>query len=66
MVGRDDNCKLALVNVENVRPLEVKALEWRVVVVRHQELFIIGRPLALRIRIIEVDDIKEELAVPHR
>jgi hypothetical protein len=65
MVCRDDYRELALENVEDVRPLEVKALERRVVIVRLQELFIIRRALALRIGIIEVDDIKEELSVSH-
>ena len=65
MVGRDDYRELALENVEDIRPLEVKALERRVVIVRLQELFIIRRALALRICIIEVDDIEEELSVSH-
>ena len=65
MVCRDDYRELALENIEDVRPLEVKALERRVVIVRLQELFIIRRALALRIGIIEVDDIKEELSVSH-
>ena len=65
MVCRDDYRELALENVEDVRPLEVKALERRVVIVRLQELFIIRRALALRIGIIEVDDIEEELSVSH-
>ena len=59
MIGRDDYLELALENVEDVRPLEVKALERRVVIVRLQELFLICRALALRICIIEVDDIEE-------
>ena len=59
MVGRDDYRELALENVEDVRPLEVKALERRVVIVRLQELFLICRALALRICIIEVNDIEE-------
>jgi hypothetical protein len=65
VVGRDDHRKLALVDVENVRPLEVKTLKRGVVVVRLQELLIIGRALALRICIIEVYNIEEELSVPH-
>ena len=65
MVCRDDYRELALENIEDVRPLEVKALERRVVIVRLQELFIIRRALALRIGIIEVDDIEEELSVSH-
>jgi hypothetical protein len=65
VVGRDDYRKLALENVEDVRPLEVKALERRVVIVRLQEFFIIRRALALCIGIIEVDDIEEELSVSH-
>ena len=59
MIGRDDYRELALENVEDVRPLEVKALERRVVIVRLQELFFIRRALALRICIIEVNDIEE-------
>jgi hypothetical protein len=59
VIGRDDYRELALENVEDVRPLEVKALERRVVIVRLQELFLIRRALALRIRIIEVNDIEE-------
>jgi hypothetical protein len=59
VVGRDDYRELALENVEDVRPLEVKALERRVVIVRLQELFLIRRALALRICIIEVNDIEE-------
>jgi hypothetical protein len=65
VVGRDYHRKLALVNVEDIRPLEVQALERGVVIVRLQELLVIGRALALRICIIEVDDIEEELAVSH-
>jgi hypothetical protein len=65
VVGRDDYRELALVNVKDVGPLEVKAHEGRVIIVRLQELFIIGRALALRICIIEVDDIEEELSVSH-
>jgi hypothetical protein len=65
VVGRDYHRKLALVNVEDIRPLEVQALERGVVIVRLQELLVIGRALALRICIIEVDHIEEEFAVSH-
>jgi hypothetical protein len=57
VISRDDHREFALVDVENVRPLEVKALERGVIVVRLQELLIIGRALALRVCIIEVYDI---------